>query len=465
MTKKLKIVGALFAIALAAAGILVAVYFMNEETEIKKDVQKWEITNYTYEDVEAIYIKNTAGEQYTIGFSEDVPYIEGIGKDVPLQRLGMLSIVDRILCGVSYSEPIPVEKSRLEEYGLADPQAIFTIALTDGTMTNLRLGNQTVKKNGYYIWLENTSTAYIVENIYQTIAQYDAYDYIDPVLVQIPQEQAFTISRLSLSDWSVGETVTVALKKEGDGEEASVYSYMVTYPEVYDASDDKLRGYIFDYLVDLRAEDIYSLDVSDENLEKLGLLKPRYTLEIEDALAGTIELDFSCLGDGTVLALIEERPVIYQMAGGDVPFLEMTLDQFVSPFITLQPITEIEGFSVFDGEKTYDFVIHPDTEGTDLQVTYGEKTVDTDSFRKLYSRAATIYVSGMAEPPEEKDTALRLIYHRIDDQECVVEFLQLDGRYCYALLNGEGRFSVELSDIEYFLDGLAQCVQGETLSD
>ena len=465
MKKKLMIAGALFLTIMAAVGVLAAAYFMQDGGVATNGTETWEVTNYSVADVSAIHICSITEESYTIVLSDADAYIEGIGQDVPLQEMALLSIVSRILRGVSYLEPIPVEASDLDEYGLTEPQAIFTIEFKDGGTVSLQLGNQTVKKNGYYLLQKETQTVYIVENVYQTIAGYGAYDYIDPILAQIPQEQQFTISELSLSDWRTGETITVALKSDSSANQTSVYSYMVTYPEVYDASDDKLRAFIFNYLTDFQAESIYSLDLSAENLANLGLAEPTYTLEIDDVLSGNLRFDFTRLEDGTVLVLMEGRPVIYQVAEENVPYLGMTLDQFVSPFITLQPIMEVDSLTVFDGENTHVFILQPSKEDDDLQVMYGETEVDTGSFRKVYSRAATIYISGMADPPEEKETVLRLTYHRTDGEEHTVEFLQLDGRFCYALLNGEGRFSVRLTDVEYFLDGLERCLRGEILSE
>lgn len=463
MRKKLKIAAILFAMTLVTVGFLTMVYCMQDQQETPKEVKTWEVTNYAVADVKAIHICNSAGEEYSIVISEDDVSIDGIALDVPLQEMAMISIVNRILHGVSYSEPIQVEKFGLAEYGLNEPQAIFTIVCRDGSATSLWLGNQTVKKNGYYLWVEHTQTVYVVENVYQVIASYSAYDYIDPILAQIPQERAFTISQLSLYNRETGETISVMLKDYDGGETASVYSYMITRPGTYDASDDKLRAYIFDYLKDFQAESVYSLDVSPKSLMKLGLTEPAYTLELEDALTGTLRIDFSRLSDGTVLALMEGRPVIYQMAEEDVPFLGMTLDRFVSPFITLQPITDVDCFTVFDGESTYTFVLRQTDGEDDLQVIFEGEILDSDSFRKLYTRATTIYIAGVANPPEESEPVLRLTYHKTDGEECVVEFLPLDGRYCYVKVDGEGRFSVYLSDIEYFLEGLTLIVRGDIL--
>ena len=91
--------------------------------------------------------------------------------------------------------------------------------------------------------------------------------------------------------------------------------------------------------------------------------------------------------------------------------------------------------------------------------------MDTASFRKLYSRAATIYLQGMAERPEGKEPVLRVTYGCRNGEIYVTEFIPIDGRRCFAALNGSGEFYVRLTDVEFFLEGLYACIQGEALTE
>lgn len=465
MRGKLKLAGFLFAgILLAAALLLILVRPDAQDGDGRSgETSVYQVTDYSAEQVEAIEVLNAAGERYTIRLGAEGVSIDGAGPGVPLRRTLLLPVINLLLQGVSYSEPLPAE--RAGEYGMDTPRAVFTICFTGGETAVLRLGDETVKKNGVYLWPEDSGEVYVVEYAYDTLAGYGVYDYIDPVLAEIDQSGGFTISRLTLTNRTAGTELDIIRKPDTDRMDPSIYSYQVTGLRVYDAADDKLNAYLFDHLAPLRAEGVYTLDTSEENLEKLGLLEPACVLSFTDDRQGEAAFRFSRLGDGTALVMAEGVPVVYELAEADAALLDVTLEQIVSPFLLLQNITDVERFTVFDGEKEFVFDLQSDPDSGELLVSCGGEAVDTASFRKLYSRAATIYLQGMAERPEGKEPVLRVTYGCRNGEIYVTEFIPIDGRRCFAALNGSGEFYVRLTDVEFFLEGLYACIQGEALTE
>lgn len=465
MRGKMKIAGFLLAGILLAAALLL---FLTRQGAPDGDstpgeIGKYQVTDYPAEQVEAIEVLNAAGERYTIRLDEGGVSIDGIGPGVPLRRTLLLPVISLLLQGVSYSDPLPAE--RAGEYGMDTPRAVFTLCLSDGETAVLRLGDETVKKNGLYLWPENSGEIYVVEYAYDTMASYGPYDYIDPVLAEIDQSGGFTISRLTLTNRAAGTELDIVRKSAADRSDPSIYSYQVTGLSVYDAADEKLNAYLFDRLALLRAAGVYSLDVSEKNLEELGLLNPAYTLSFTDDQKGQGVFHFSRLEDGGALVLAEGTPVVYELAEADAAFLDVTLEQIVSPFLLLQSITEVERFTVYDGEKEFIFCLQNGPSSGELLVTYNGTAVDTASFRKLYSRAAAIYIQGVAERPEGVEPALRVDYLCRSGETHVTEFFPLDGRRCFAAVDGSGEFFVRLTDVEYFLEGLYACIRGEALTE
>lgn len=465
MKGKWKIGGLLFAGVLLTAILLLVLSRPNGQMEgaSPEEVRKYQITNYSAEQVEAVEIQNLAGETYTIRLNGGNVSIDGIDSGVPLRKTLLLQGLSLLLRGVSYTPPLPAE--RAAEYGVDAPRAVFRLRFAGRRDVTLHLGNETVKKNGVYLWPEDSEHVYVAEYAYETLAGYDPYDYIDPVLAEIDQSGGFTISRLTLSNRAAGTELDIIRKPAAGPSDPSIYSYQVTGLSVYDAADEKVSAYLFDHLAPLRASGVYSLDVSEEHLKRLGLSSPAYTLSLTDDRQGVAVFRFSRKEDGAVLVLAEGTPVIYELEETAAGFLDVTLDQIVSPFLLLQSITDVERFTVYDGAAEFVFDLRTDPASGELLVSYNGTFLDTASFRKLYSRASAIYIQGMAEASETGDPIAKVTYHCRNGSVHTTAFFPLDGRRCFAALDGAGEFYVRLADVESLLEGLYAYVQGELLTE
>ena len=452
-------------LVVAAATVAVVLIVRNKQQpadDTPGSITTYEVLNTDVSEVEFIEIINSAGDTYIIrnnGGYDGV--IDGIDEEVPLSAITYSGFVSRFTSIKSYHEPIPVTaESDMGEYGLKDPYGTVVLHKKDGSEIRLLIGEQTVKKNGYYLWEEGSGNLYIVENMYHTSMDYDGQSFIDRQLEIVDQSRIFTVRQLSIvNNVDPNRSFTIQLKDDSV-EDLSIYQYEVVSPEYFDADDNKIYENIFTYLNPLTAEGIYTLDVSEENLRALGLYEPQYILEyINNSLKTTIY--FARTEDGTPVAMYPGGKVVYKLGDSSVHFLDIGLSDVVSAFIVLQDIDDLKALSAVIGngeEMTFEL---PDTEGDhEVRVNGSEKTIDIEDFRNLYSLAISIKIMNDAREDEQSgERIMEIKYVCADDSEHVVDFYEVDGRYAYVTLNGNGRFTVKLSDVEAFQAKLEELIR------
>lgn len=405
--------------------------------------------------VGALAVRSRHGENYRIVLNGSYAgTLEGVDAEAELDAMLLSQFISKFTAIKSYHDPIPLETGNdLNSYGLKDPAGSVEIQKLDGTTETVLVGDQTVKKNGYYLYIEGADAIYVVENAYFDYLDYSRDDFISRQLAMVDQDNAFTITRLSIRNRARDyEAITIQMRF-GAYEDNSIYLYEVTEPEYHAADDYKILENVFAYLNPLNGTGVYSLDISGENLEALGLNQPQYTLSfINEGVER--QFYFSQLESGELLGMKAGGKVILEMEPALLHLLNLQVADVANAYVLLQNVSELKRYTVNVGRESYGFDLS--SEGGKLTaVSYRGRDVDVEQFRDLYSLGLDIKVIGDVEDPEAAGSRiLNITYGCTDGTEHSVDFFELDGRYAYVELDGSGRFTVRLSAIEAFEERL-----------
>lgn len=458
MKSKIKIILALSAAAvLVAVALCLTIFFLREQEAPSGQVSPESHTVMAIDaaEIASVTVRNAMGETYQIQLGgSHSGMLAGVDETVDLDTMSLSLFLSKFLSIKSYHDPVPLESGdALAAYGLDNPAGAVTIEKMDGTATTVRIGDQTVKKNGYYLYVEGEPNVHVVENSYYDYLNYSRNDFISKQLASVDQETAFTITQLSIRNRDRDYDAITIQMRFGQYEDNSIYMYEVVEPEYHAADDYKILENVFTYLNPLKGVGVYSLDTSEENLAALDLLEPQYSLSyINEGIQR--EFSFSQLESGAVLGMKKDGNVILEMDPAILHMLNIQVADVSNAYILLQEISEVNRYTVNVGGKSYAFALTAE-DGELRQVSFEGQTLDVEAFRELYSLGLDIKIVGDMENPEEKGShILNITYQCTDGTEHSVDYYAFDGRYCYVTLDGSGRFIVRLSAIEAFTEYL-----------
>lgn len=441
------------AVFLVAAALILTTWILrNAEKEDGPDkTLSNDILIVDVSQVDTLTVDNRREERYRIVLNGTyMGTLEGVDKEVDLDTMTLGLFISKFTSIRSYHDAIPLENiNDLDSYGLKDPVGSVEIREMDGTVNRVFVGDQTVKKNGYYLYVEGSDAIYVVENAYFDYLGYTRDDFINKQLAMVDQDDGFTITQFSLSNRARDyEAITVRMRF-GEYEDNSIYMYEVTEPEYHAGDDYKILENVFSYLNPLRAVGVYSLDTSEENLEALGLTQPQYTLSfINEGVER--EFKFTQLESGEILGMKADGKVVLEMDPSLAHLLNIQVADVSNAYVLLQDISELSQYTVKVGEESYVFDLSAD-DGKLIWVSCQGREVDVEEFRDLYSLGLDIKIVGDVDSTQIPGGPILSITYRCTDSTVhSVDYYDLDGRFGYVELDGAGRFTVRLSAVEAF---------------
>lgn len=460
-SKKKTLLILLIAVVLMAAAIALTISFLREREESKGPVQRLsrDVLLVDVAQVKSMDIHGHGAEPYRLELNGSYNgTLEGVSPNVELDMMTLSLFVSKFTSIRSYHDPIMLNGGNtLADYGLEIPYGYVVVENMDGTSYKVLVGDQTVKKNGYYLHVVGSDAVYVVENAYCEYLKYTREDYINKQLASVDQENGFTITQLSIQNRERDYRAITIRMRFGQYEDNSIYLYEVVEPEYHSGDDYKIAENIFAYLHPLKGDAVYSLDTSEENLAALGLADPQYVLNyIHEGVER--EFLFTQLETGEVLGMKKGGGVILEMDPGILHMLNIRVADVSNAYVLLQNISEVEHYIVTINGAEYDFAVSS-AEGELSGASYQEKELTAEDFRELYSLGLDIKITGDMDDTQTKGRhILNITYQVTDGTEQSVDYYEFDGRYCCVTLNGTGRFLARLSDLEEFTEYLESLV-------
>ncbi len=354
--------------------------------------------------------------------------------------------------------------AELQEYGLDDPQANWTLTTTTGEVYKVYIGYDLLTGGGYYAMLEGRRTVYALdESLAQTVLA-PVESLCTPVLLAgIPENEYYKINHFTVMRGDDVFVMVGILDKELQQNPEAVVEHYMMYPDGYYPNSDKIFEILYSYVA-LAGSYVEKLGPTDEDIESYGLSDPAYTIYFEYEGA-KVYLFFSELQEnGTYYVSSSLFPdVVSVIEAATVPYIQQDLISWVAVYPFQQWITSVEKMEIVGGGVDVSFAL---THGTDadgvatlsVAASNGKEIPNGEihNFRQFYKTLLSVAIQDYAPLTEAEKAEL------VKDENCILTFkitlkggneteyrfypYSSTGRRSLMTVNGHGEFYV-LTDL------------------
>lgn len=448
-------------ILLVAAAVLLSAYFVlrsiSPEDNGEDDINMIKVVDLNVTDVKTVKVKNENDAYTMYKKSGSVYKIEGY-EDKPISEDVILASIE-YLSAIESSKKIMVANKKLKDYGLEKPAATVTITLASGEVV-LHLGNQNA--GGDYFFMlegdaqssEEKTAVYLMDEVQANVCTADRFYYYDGNLSRFdPSTDKSNITRIS-----VGGKKGTAINVYMTDDELNL-AYMLSDPINMPFSTNVMDG-ILGLLGTLGGATPVGDDLSEANLEKLGLKDPSYILTWENN-TDVRSVSFGNEVDGNIYCMTEDMKAIYQIPATSVTMLRTDVADMCSSITYTRDVDTIEDIVVTSGKKAYNI----ETQGTgeNRVVKINDKTVESSIFSEFYATLLGIEVQRQGEKPAGKEPYLKLEITLKDGGKETLFYYEVDERYCFYEMNGKGMFYVKTQDVDNILINVQKVYDNEEI--
>jgi len=355
--------------------------------------------------------------------------------------------------------------AQLEEYGLADPQASWTLTTTTGQKYTVHVGYDLLTGGGYYCMLQGRRSVYVLDTTLEAAVLQPIETMCTPVLLAgITQQDYFTIDHFTVFN---GEEMLCSFRivdpEKQNNPDALVENEMV-HPAPYFPNEDELYTIFYSY-ISLTGDSVVKLGAEEADFEACGLSKPAHTIYFQFGEA-EIAMLFSEKQKGdfyyATSSLFPHE--IVTVSAETMYYLEYGLLDWISPYPFQQWITAVSEMKVQGSGADVSFALtHGKTESNaatlEVQTSTGLfiPNADVYNFRQFYKTLLSIDIQGYSGLSDEEIAALKG-----DESKCMLTFTVTDlsgedtvyrfypysssGRRALMTVDGEGEFYV-LTDL------------------
>ncbi|MBR0303889.1 MAG: DUF4340 domain-containing protein [Clostridia bacterium] len=387
------------------------------------------------------------------------------------------------------------DDEKLEEYGLKDPIASWTVTDNEDRQYKVYVGRELLTGGGYYCMFAGRDTVYVLDTMLAAPVLYPPEKFVEPYIIYgVSKDDYFKIDNFTVfrcTEDGNERIITIGqLSEEEFSNPDALAEAILTYPAPYTPKLD-VYGNIFygfisfsgDETVCVISDEDYS---SEETYEKImaeyGFDDPLYIVMFE--YNGTL-LYFVVAdgGEDSYLVLSNIYPnVISRISRSSLEYLEYDLAEWISPYIEQRNITTISSVSVKSASVDEKFLVaHYGENGADsiqvksengLELTSAEETAN---FRHFYGDV--IAIAAVDALPDEASEGVLMEDFIADDENLTMEITieTVDGdvdtikiyrystRRCALSFNGSADFCIIYDDVRRIEDDAARLAAGETV--
>ncbi len=333
----------------------------------------------------------------------------------------------------------------LADYGLDNP-SLFTLTMSDGSKTQVKIGGMNPAGTMYYVMIEGSDEIFTVNTIYGK-------------RLKLTRNLLISGNLIELSDTS--KLKTIEIKKKGETEcifEAdfsaggdSSKAWNITYP-IKMAGNTSVIDSLGETLTGLTVFDVLEADCED--LSKYGLDVPEIQYILTDnKVTATCEFGYKTSDGEFYYCTINGGKDVYRLDADNINFTDNTVLAYAYPYAFFETYTtlssiDIEIFGSVNETRTLTFQFGDDN--AELLSLDGVPSVKQDAegntvYDYLYEiKGITTYcyalqIDGLdvSSTLPKGDLACRITYHRQDGSQCVVEAYERDEATVYLYVDGE----------------------------
>ncbi len=375
---------------------------------------------------------------------------------------------------------------KLEEYGLKNPQASWTIEALNGKSFTVYVGNKLLTGGGYYCMAEGRRSVYVLSNDVASTILTPIEGYVTPVICAgISQSDYYTVDKFTM--YKNGERMfrIRLVDKDKQMNANALAENIMDYPTSYYPNSQLYYEIIYQFMGFI-ADSCYDIEATAEEKAAIGLDDPAYVITL-DYQGAHYEIYFSEKQEnGTYYVESNMFPgVIGVCSADDVEYLEYDMVKWVDSFVYQQYITSIGNIKIESDKADAEFELYhsADESGelTNLSVKYDGKTLpqdQIDDFRQFYKGLLAITISGYYADDEyckmneeemkafiadESNAALIFTYTTTYGEESTISFYPYSTRHSLVTVDGVGEFYVSTDLVNKVINDTERILNGETV--
>ncbi len=376
---------------------------------------------------------------------------------------------------------------KLEEYGLLEPKASWTVTTNGGESHKVFVGDRLITGGGYYCMYEGRRSVYVLETDVETTVLCPVENYVSPVLCTVVEQEDFYM----IEDYTVykGKDPLFSIRLVDEDEKINkdaLAEVIMDYPTAYYPNSSYYYEVIYQYM-GLMGESCYKLGVTDEDLVALGLNEPAHTVTFEYHDEKYTMFFSEQNSEGKYYAFTSMYPeFILTVDASAVEYLEFDLIDWIEDGMFRHYITNLSEITVESGdtEATFELIHSLSDDGTAevLDVVANGRRLSEDevaNFRQYYKSFLAImmedyilddeYCKMTAEELEayyedEDNVYLTFSFKTLEGKETVMKFYRYSTRHSAATINGVGEFYVVTDLITKIANDTGKVLRGETVT-
>ncbi len=438
-------------------------------------------------DIKRIYVENDHGSFAFVKNSSGSLVIEGF-EGVPCDAEMVATLTSLTTFTLAKTKVISsASDEKLEEYGLLEPKASWTVTTNDGESHKVFVGDRLLTGGGYYCMYEGRRSVYVLDTDVETAVLCPVEDYISPELCTVIEQTDFYM----IEDFTVytGKEPLFSLRLVDDDEKINkdaLAEVIMDYPTAYYPNSSYYYEVIYQYM-SLMGESCYKLGVTDEDLIALGLDEPAHTVTFEYHDEKYTMFFSELTEDNKYYAFTSMYPeFILTVDASTVEYLEFKLIDWIEDGMFRQYITNLSEITVEcgDTEATFELYHSLSDDGTQavLDVEANGRMLSEDevaNFRQYYKSFLAIMMEdyiledeycNMTEAEleeyygDEDNVYLTFTFKTLEGKETVMKFYRYSTRHSAATINGVGEFYVVTDLITKIANDTERVLRGETVT-
>lgn len=379
-----------------------------------------------------------------------------------------------------------VNKEDFSKYGLADGEAsaYFVLTTLSGERYTVYIGDETLAGDGYYARYEGRNAIYVLDDSIENDLLASVENLVDPLLAYPSNMNSYYLVRNFVL--MHGNEIFIKadyLNPDQRSELAAVSVHQLSIPGDYGASEN--YDDVLAIFCNFAGSEVLSIDISEENLAKYGLLSPAYQLYFDNTVLDDngnpkdlvsnflafSERQQDEAGNYYYYAASALFGIIARVEAINLDFLTWELDKWVSSNVFSVNIANVASLKMEGNDINAEFVLSG-SDNKSLTVTdrvSGAKP-DMQNFRQLWKVLLSITHDGTVTLSEteindlvsdESNLLLTLTVTTRAGNERVLRFYPYSDRRVYYTVNGDGEFYLSNTLLYKAISDANRVINGE----
>ena len=345
------------------------------------------------------------------------------------------------------------EDEDLAAYGLDNPRISAAVTCNDADKSyTLYFGNDAPNGDGTYIKLGDNPQIYLTTTSVRDTFNRPNTFYTDVTMVRSISQTADNSSYFD-EDGALRsfDLITISGKDHPQTMEfipnpysnSSLIPYLMRSPV-----SQNVDGEVFDKIFKIissgmTADGGYAFDPTAEQIASYGLDNPGTIIRFKVG-ATDLTLKFgNVTDDGYYPVMVGDRQVIYKIASGELPAVDLAPQDYFSPVLFMDDITSVKSLEMktADSDRVYQFAHGvDDNDAATLEVTNNGQVLSTADFRNLYQYILRCPASDftMDAAPAGVAPSLEITVRYMDDARpaLTISFVRQSDRRYHVTVNG-----------------------------